>query len=205
MVKSIAGSGRISCMSKRSSSAKVTAIEAALSATTAPQPPASKANASRSCDSHSLAIHGWPRKVCEWLSMVGTEPCSCIHLPTAMCQCVSGSDSSARLEIPRSATNNSTPMASGHETCQAAGVFPRDESPARPTRLKAGMSARIAAAVARSGCMSFSHLSGHRWTERFAIRGSRGDLKGRGRAVGPAASSDAVQIVARRRNRFNPA
>ena len=64
-VNSSAGSGLRSRSSRRSSSAKVAANAAAANAVTPPQPAMSKASASRTCDSHSLAIHGWPVKVKE--------------------------------------------------------------------------------------------------------------------------------------------
>ena len=62
-VNSSAGNGRISRISRRGSSAKVRPIAAAANAVTPPQPPTLKASASRTCDSHSLAIQGWPGKV----------------------------------------------------------------------------------------------------------------------------------------------
>src|SRR3954451_12022964 len=45
-------------------------------------------------DSHSCAIHGAPGIECEKGSLSGTVPCSRIQRPAAMCQNVSGSESS---------------------------------------------------------------------------------------------------------------
>lgn len=67
-------------------SAKLTPSAVAASSVTPPQPPALKATAIRTCESHSLAIHGCPVKVKENGSVVGTAPCARIQLPTAMCQ-----------------------------------------------------------------------------------------------------------------------
>ncbi|GEP52880.1 hypothetical protein RSO01_00460 [Reyranella soli] len=64
-VNSGAGNGRMSRISRRGSNAKVKPITADARTVTPPQPPRLKASASRICDSHSLAIQGWPVKVKE--------------------------------------------------------------------------------------------------------------------------------------------
>src|SRR5215207_1598222 len=126
-VNNSAGSGRRSRSSRRSIRAKVAASEAAESAATAPHPPPRSANANRICESHSFAIHGWPVKVCEWLSTCGTAPFSRIHLPMATCQRLSGSASKGRPVALRSRTNKLMPTISGHETRHGDARFPSDE------------------------------------------------------------------------------
>src|SRR2546421_677547 len=59
--------------------------------TTPDQPPTSKAKASKSCDSHSFAIHGLSKNVYEKLSAWGNSRCCRIHCPVRICQNVSGS------------------------------------------------------------------------------------------------------------------
>ena len=61
-VNSSAGKGRRSLISRRSGIAEVAAKAAALNATTPPHPPAAKASAIRTCDSHSPGDQGLARE-----------------------------------------------------------------------------------------------------------------------------------------------